>query len=83
MFRSKTNVFVIKVSNDFCGLGSIERSASLQRKHLEEQDARHRQSDCYELSSDLKDKQLAVLRVISQTHNILFCYDIEKFSNLE
>jgi len=43
---------------------TVERSGSFQRKHLEEQDMRLRQSDGYELSADLRDRQLELLRVI-------------------
>ena len=49
---------------------TLERSSSLQRKHLEEQDMRHRQAEGYELSADLRDKQLEVLRVIK----LLACF---------
>lgn len=39
----------------------VKRSSSFQRKHLEEQDVRTR-TESYELSSDLFDKQIEVLR---------------------
>ena len=42
---------------------SLERSGSFQRNHLEEQDMRLRKIDGYELSADIRDKQLEVLRV--------------------
>ncbi|CAK8677657.1 unnamed protein product [Clavelina lepadiformis] len=41
---------------------SIDRSGSFQRKHLEEQDARLSHSDSYELSSDIRDKQVEAVR---------------------
>ena len=44
---------------------TIERSGSFQRKHLEEQDMRLRKDSDYELSADLRDRQLEVLRVIN------------------
>ena len=45
------------------GTGSgVNRSSSFQRKHLEEQDLRQNHQS-YELSSDIQDKQIEVLRV--------------------
>lgn len=42
---------------------SLERSGSIQRKHLEEQDASYSRTAAYELSSDIRDRQVEALRV--------------------
>ena len=46
------------------GPEAIDRSGSFQRKHLEEHDgSKYRSSGSYELSSDIRDRQVEAIRV--------------------
>ena len=54
----------------------VERSSSFQRKHLEEQDASsNRGSESYELSSDIRDRQVEAIRVSGQPCFGFFYYE--------